>query len=173
MKIEGKTIGFVMTESFCVFRKTIEELKNITKLGGKITPIKSKNSYILDTKRGKVEEFRKEIENITNTRILHTTQDIELVETLDIIVVAPATENILSKLSNNIIDDVAVIAVKEHLKRERPVVLGISASDGLSSSGVNIGKLLNMKHYYFVPFKQNNPITKPYSPVFMEIGFYK
>jgi dipicolinate synthase subunit B len=30
----------------------------------------------------------------------------------------------------------------------------------------NIGKLLNRKHYYFVPMKQDNPITKPRSIVF-------
>ena len=32
----------------------------------------------------------------------------------------------------------------------------------------NIGKLLNRKHYYFVPMKQDNPITKPRSVVFDE-----
>ena len=30
----------------------------------------------------------------------------------------------------------------------------------------NIGKLLNRKHFYFVPMKQDNPITKPRSVVF-------
>ena len=30
----------------------------------------------------------------------------------------------------------------------------------------NIGKLLNRKHYYFVPMRQDNPITKPRSIVF-------
>lgn len=30
----------------------------------------------------------------------------------------------------------------------------------------NIGKLLNRRHYYFVPMKQDNPITKPRSIVF-------
>lgn len=30
----------------------------------------------------------------------------------------------------------------------------------------NIGKLLNRKHMYFIPFRQNNPITKPCSLVF-------
>ena len=30
----------------------------------------------------------------------------------------------------------------------------------------NIGKLLNRKHFYFVPLKQDNPITKPRSMVF-------
>ena len=30
----------------------------------------------------------------------------------------------------------------------------------------NIGKLLNKKHIYFIPFRQDNPITKPHSLVF-------
>ena len=29
-----------------------------------------------------------------------------------------------------------------------------------------IGKLLNRKHIYFIPFRQDNPITKPRSIVF-------
>lgn len=33
-------------------------------------------------------------------------------------------------------------------------------------SAENIGKLLNRKHFYFVPFRQDNPITKPNSLVF-------
>lgn len=30
----------------------------------------------------------------------------------------------------------------------------------------NIGKLLNRKHMFFIPFRQDNPITKPRSLVF-------
>ena len=33
-------------------------------------------------------------------------------------------------------------------------------------SAENIGKLLNRKNYFFVPFRQDNPITKPRSIVF-------
>ena len=33
-------------------------------------------------------------------------------------------------------------------------------------SAENIGKLLNRKHTYFIPFRQDNPITKPRSIVF-------
>ena len=33
-------------------------------------------------------------------------------------------------------------------------------------SAENIGKLLNRTNYYFVPFRQDNPITKPRSIVF-------
>lgn len=36
----------------------------------------------------------------------------------------------------------------------------------MSGSAENIGKLLNRRHYYFVPFRQDNPITKPCSLVF-------
>lgn len=37
---------------------------------------------------------------------------------------------------------------------------------GFRGSAENIGKLLNRKHFYFVPFRQDNPITKPNSLVF-------
>ena len=36
----------------------------------------------------------------------------------------------------------------------------------LHGSAENIGRLLNRSHYYFVPFRQDNPITKPRSIVF-------
>ena len=58
------------------------------------------------------------------------------------------------------------MAVKSHLRNENPVVIAISTNNGLSGNAMNIGKLLNMRNYYFVPFKQDNPITKPRSIVF-------
>lgn len=47
-----------------------------------------------------------------------------------------------------------------------PIVVAISTNDGLSGSAENIGKLLNRNLFYFVPFRQDNPITKPRSLVF-------
>ena len=169
MKLEDKRIGFVMTGSFCTFRKTIDELKKIVKLGAKVVPIMSENSYTMDTKFGKAEDFIKEIEEITGNKILHTIQEVEPIgpkDMLDILVVAPATGNTMAKLANDIIDGPATMAVKSHLRRERPVVIAISTNNGLSGAGENIGKLFNRKYYYFVPFRQDNPITKPRSIVF-------
>ena len=166
MQLEGKRIGFVFTGSFCTFRKTIEELKKIVKLNADVIPIMSEHSYTMDTKFGKAEDFINEIEDITNKKILHTIQDVEILgpkDMLDIIVVAPATGNTIAKLANDMIDGTATMAVKSHLRRERPVVIAISTNNGLSGAAENIGKLLNRKHYYFVPFKQDNPITKPRS----------
>ena len=45
-------------------------------------------------------------------------------------------------------------------------MIAISTNDGLSSSAENIGKLLNRNNFYFGPFRQDNPITKPRSLVF-------
>ena len=39
-------------------------------------------------------------------------------------------------------------------------------NNGLGNNAVNIGKLLNYKNIYFIPFRQDNPITKPNSLVF-------
>lgn len=169
MKLEGKRIGFVFTGSFCTFRKTIDQLKNIIELKAEVLPIMSNNSYTMDTKFGKAQDFIDEIEDITGRKILHTIQEVEPLgpkDILDIIVVAPATGNTIAKLANDIVDGPAPMAVKSVLRRERPVVIAVSTNNGLSASGENIGKLLNRKHYYFVPFKQDNPITKPRSLVF-------
>ena len=77
MTLNTKNIGFVFTGSFCTFKKTINELKKIIKLGANIIPIMSYNSYNLDTKFGKATDFIKEIENITRNNIIHTIQDAE------------------------------------------------------------------------------------------------
>lgn len=48
------------------------------------------------------------------------------------------------------------------------MVVAVSTNDGLAGSAENIGRLLNRRNYYFVPFRQDNPITKPRSLVFDE-----
>ena len=72
----------------------------------------------------------------------------------------------MGKMANGITDTPVLMAAKSHLRNENPLVLGISTNDGLSGSAENIGKLLNRKHIYFIPFRQDNPITKPRSLVF-------
>ena len=104
MKLEGKRIGFVFTGSFCTFRKTINQLKNIIELKAEVLPIMSNNSYTMDTKFGKAQDFIDEIEEITGRKILHTIQEVEPLgpkDMLDIIVVAPATGNTIAKLAND------------------------------------------------------------------------
>lgn len=77
-----------------------------------------------------------------------------------------AVGNTIAKLAHDIIDTPATMATKSHLRNERPVVIAVSTNNALSGAAENIGRLLNRQHYYFVPFKQDNPITKPRSMVF-------
>jgi len=74
--------------------------------------------------------------------------------------------NTIAELAHDIIDTPATMAVKSHLRNNLPVVIAISTNNGLAANAANIGILLNRKNYYFVPFRQDNPITKPRSIVF-------
>ena len=40
-----------------------------------------------------------------------------------------------------------------------------ATNDGLAGSAKNIGALLDKKHVYFVPFRQDDPVSKPTSLV--------
>lgn len=169
MDLRNKKIGIVMTGSFCTFSKVIEQIKVLVKVGADVIPIMSFNSYNLDTKFGKAEEIINEIEYITNKKILNTIQGVEPIgpkKMTDIMLVAPCSGNTLAKLANGITDTPAVMAVKSHLRNGNPVVIAVSTNDGLSGSAENIGKLLNRANYFFVPIRQDNPITKPRSLVF-------
>lgn len=171
MEIKNKKIGFVLTGSFCTFKKVIPQIKKLKELGADILPIMSNNSYNLDTKFGKAEDFIKEIEKITENKIIHSIQDAEPIgpnHLTDIMLVAPASGNTMSKLACDIIDTSATMAVKSHLRNNLPVVIAPSTNNGLGANMISIAKLINRKNYYFVPFKQDNPITKPRSIVFDE-----
>mgnify|MGYP005793429377 FL=1 len=169
MELKDKKIGFTLTGSFCTFQKVIPKIKEIKKLGADIIPIMSFNSYNLDTKFGKAKDFIDGIEEITKKKIIHTIQDAEPIgpkKMTDIMIIAPCSGNTMAKLACDIIDTPATMAAKSHLRNNRPLVIAPSTNNGLSGNAENIGKLLNRKNYYFVPFRQDNPITKPRSIVF-------
>jgi dipicolinate synthase subunit B len=57
------------------------------------------------------------------------------------------------------------MAVKSHIRNNRPAVLAIATNDALAGSAKNIGTLLNLRNYYFVPLKQDDFAEKPTSLV--------
>ena len=169
MEVKNKKIGFVLTGSFCTFAKTIPQMKRLKDLGADLLPVMSFNSYELDTKFGKAEDFIKEIECICEKDIVHTIQGAEPIgpsHLTDIMIVAPASGNTMSKLACDIIDTPATMAVKSHLRNNLPVVIAPSTNNGLGANMTSIASLINRRNYYFVPFKQDNPLTKPRSIVF-------
>lgn len=176
MDLKGKRIGFILTGSFCTFSKVIPKIKEIVDTGADVIPIMSFNAYNLDTKFGNAKEHIERIEKITGKKILNTIQEVETIgpkRLTDIMVIAPCSGNTISKLAYDIIDTPATMAVKSHLRNNLPIVIAPSTNNALGANAENIGKLLNRKNYFFVPFKQDNPITKPRSAVFDETYLLK
>ncbi len=165
MKIK---VGFAVSGSFCTFSKAIPQMKLLVDSGYEVLPIMSDTAYSTDTRFGKAEDFRKEIENICGKKIMHTIEEVEPIgpkKMTDIMIIAPCTGNTLSKLASSTIDTAVTMAAKSHLRGQKPLLIALSTNDGLSGSAANMGTMLNRKNIYFVPMSQDDPIKKPNSLV--------
>jgi len=163
MKLDGKTIGFALTGSFCTFSKVFPQIETLVGQGARVVPIMSEISYTTDTRFGKAEEHIKRFEKITGEKVIATVWDAEPIgpkKLLDALVVAPCTGNSLAKLAMGIADSSVTMAVKSHLRNKRPVVIAPSTNDGLGNNAKNIGYLSNMKNIYIVPFGQDDFLVK-------------
>ena len=67
------------------------------------------------------------------------------------------------KLAAGLSDTPVTLAAKSLLRVGCPVVVAVSTNDGLGASGENIARLRQRKHYYFVPYGQDDPVEKPQS----------
>ena len=162
------SVGFAMSGSFCTFDRVLMQVKELVGMGMEVTPILSFNASTLDTRFGKAEDFRRRLIELTGRDPMTTLTDVEPIGPkvlFDVLVVAPCTGTTLGRLANGLSDSPVSLAVKSHLRRSRPVVLAVSTNDGLSGSAANLGTLLNRRHYYFVPLRQDAPHSKPRSLV--------
>ena len=161
------TIGFAMSGSFCTFSKMFPVMEALREKYD-ILPIFSEHVYTLDTRFGTAEEHIQRAEAICGVPVIHTIAQAEPIgpkKLLDALVIAPCTGNTLAKLSCGIADTAVTMAAKSHLRNGRPVILAVSTNDALAAAAENIGRLLARKHYYFVPFRQDDAEKKPTSMV--------
>lgn len=168
MNFEGMNIGYALTGSFCTFSDTIKEIEKLVELKANVFPVFSFNAQSIDTRFGKASDLMEKIEKITGNKIIKTIEAAEPIgpkNNLDVFVVAPCTGNTLAKMNNGICDTPALMAVKAHIRNNKPVVLAIATNDALGSNLLNIGELLNKKYIYIVPFGQDDYNKKPKSMV--------
>ena len=161
------TIGFAMCGSFCTFSKVFPVMETLAK-AHTVIPIFSHNTYTTDSRFGTAQQHIEKATAICHAAPLHTIAQAEPIgpkKLLDILVIAPCTGNTLAKLAHSIADTPVTMAAKSHLRNNRPVVVAVSTNDALAGAAENIGKLLARKHYYFVPFGQDDPVNKPGSMV--------
>ena len=160
-------IGFAMCGSFCTFSQVFPVMEMLGKTHS-LTPIFSESVIRTDSRFGKASEHWQRATEICGKAPLHTIAQAEPIgpkKLLDVLIIAPCTGNTLAKLAHCIADGPVTMAAKSHLRNGRPILIAVSTNDALAGAAENIGKLLARKHYYFVPFGQDDAQGKPTSMV--------
>ena len=161
------TIGFAMCGSFCTFSQVFPVMEELAKIH-RVIPIFSGQACTIDSRFGTAESHLTRATEICGREPICTIPQAEPIgpkKMLDALVIAPCTGNTLAKLAHSIADTPVTMAAKSHLRNGRPVVVAISTNDALAGAAENIGRLLVRKHYYFVPFGQDDALQKPTSIV--------
>ena len=161
------TVGFALCGSFCTFADVFPVMEAVARQHD-VIPIFSDVAYCTNTRFGSATTHIQRAAEICGTMPLHTIPQVEPIgpkKLLDALIIAPCTGNTLAKLAHSIADSSVTMAAKSHLRNGRPILLAISTNDALAGAAENIGKLLARKHYYFVPFGQDNALGKPTSIV--------
>lgn len=160
-------IGFAMCGSFCTYSDVFPVMEELAKQYN-VIPIFSAVSYTTDSRFGTAKDHIEKATAICGKEPLYTIPQVEPIgpkKMLDALVIAPCTGNTLAKLAHSIADGPVTMAAKSHLRNGKPVLVAVSTNDALAGAAENIGKLLARKHYYFVPFRQDDPEKKPTSMV--------
>ena len=166
--MEQVKVGFAFCGSFCTLSTAMAALEQVKARFGDVTPIVSEAAAANDTRFGPAHEFMREMERICDKRVIDSLVKAEPIgpkKLLDVLVICPCTGNTLAKLANGITDSTVTLAAKAHLRNGRPLVICPATNDALAASAKNIGALLDKKHVYFVPFRQDDPQGKPTSLV--------
>lgn len=160
-------LGLALCGSYCTYDRLFEVIEALSERYD-IYPIMSETAAATDSRFGEAKSYKQRLRDYTGHEVIEKITDAEPVgpkKLFDVLAVAPCTGNTLAKLANGITDTAVTMAVKAHLRNDRPVVIGISTNDALLGSARNIGELLARKNYYFIPFRQDDPERKPTSLV--------
>lgn len=161
-------IGYCFTGSFCTFARSFSALERLVSSGYEVVPIMSENAFYTDTRFARAEEFSTRVEALCQKQVIHTIVDAEPLGPkihLDALIVAPCTGNTLSKVARGITDTSATMAIKAHLRSDRPLIIALASNDAMSQNLSSIASVLNRKSVYFVPMRQDSPTDKPHSLV--------
>ena len=161
-------IGYGFCGSFCTLSRGFLGMERLLLEGREILPLMTDAVYSTDTRFGRADDFRARVEKATGQRIVHTVVDAEPLgpaRPLELLVLAPCTGNTLAKIALGITDTAVTMAVKAHLRQDRPLLIALASNDSLSANLSNIARLITRKGVFFVPMVQDDPEHKPHSLV--------
>ncbi len=157
-------LGLALTGSYCSFGKLAQVLPALCRQF-EVYPIFSENA-LQDSRFGPGGDWLSLLEKESGHSAVTTIFDAEPLgpsNVIDVLAIVPCTGNTLGKLAHGITDTAVTMAAKGHLRNGKPLVVGVSTNDGLGASAESIGRLLNRRNIYFVPFRQDAPAEKPAS----------
>lgn len=166
MQLKGKRIGFGITASHCTYEEVVPKIQLLRDEGAVVVPVVTHSVLAAATRFGTGDEWVRKIEEAAGAKVISTIVDAEPLgpkTPVDCMVIAPMTGNSISRFANAQTDSPVLMAAKATMRNGSPIVVGISTNDALGLNGVNIMKLLNSKHIYFIPFGQDDPYKKPNS----------
>lgn len=168
MNLEGKHIGFGLTGSHCTYGQVVPQIQRLVDAGARVTPFVTYTVKHTVTRFGDGKDWVRNVEDITGKKAIDSIVEAEPYgpyDPLDCMVIAPMTGNSISRFANAITDSPVLMAAKATMRNKSPIVLGISTNDALGLNGVNIMRLMDSKHVYFVPYGQDAPEKKETSLV--------
>lgn len=160
------TVAFAVCGSFCTLGAAVAQAEQLVRQGWELLPVMSYAASGLNTRFGRADEWKERLETLTGHRVLDTLQDVEPLGPRQLaraLVVAPCTGTTLARLAAGLSDTPVTLAAKSLLRVGCPVLLAVSTNDGLGASGENIARLMQRKHYFFVPYGQDDAAQKPQS----------
>ena len=160
-----KRLGLALCGSYCTYEKLFQAAARLAEQY-ELVPIMSENAAETDTRFGTAAEHIKRLMLLSGKKVVTTIAEAEPLgpsAPMDALLIAPCTGNTLAKLSLGITDTAVTMAAKAHLRNGRPLIIALSTNDGLSGSAEHIARLLNRKHVFFGPFRQDDPGKKPRS----------
>ena len=163
--MEKKRLGLALCGSYCTYEKLFAQAESLSERY-ELIPIMSETAAATDSRFGTAQQNKERLEALCHRQAICSIAQAEPLGPklpLDALLIAPCTGNTLAKLSHGITDSAVTMAAKAHLRNGRPLIIAFSTNDGLSGSAENIGRLLNRKNIYFVPFGQDDAVNKPRS----------
>ena len=161
-------IGYGICGSFCTFSASLTALEKLILSGEEVQPIMSERAYSTDTRFWQARDFVMRVEELCGRRIIHTVVDAEPLgprDPLDLLIVSPCTGNTLAKVAQGITDTAATMAIKAHLRADRPLLIALASNDALSQNLSNVSVMLQRKSVFFTPMLEDSPLGKPHSLV--------
>ncbi|MGN0706711.1 MAG: dipicolinate synthase subunit B [Faecalibacterium sp.] len=163
---ERGKIAFAVCGSFCTLNAALEQAQQLVRQGWELLPVMSGTVAGLDTRFGCAADWKERLEAICGRPVRDTLQEAEPLGPKGLaraLVIAPCTGSTLARLAAGLSDTPVTMAAKSLLRVGCPVVVAVSTNDGLGASGENIARLMQRKHFYFVPYGQDDWAHKPQS----------